>query len=311
MCGADIVLPFRCPYCEEQFCVHHRIPESHDCPVKWKARAPVVLPGERGKATPRRFPILPRIPRVPYAPELPRPTPKHRLLSFGRDEPAHFLVGMLLVIAVGMSLPGVRWFVLRSPLIAVGLLSIFALSFAGHELAHKYVAQRHGLWAEFRTNLSFILITLMSVFLPFKVLAPGAVMISGPITTEIGGKTAIAGPITSISMAFLLYLSSILVPPGNWLHTVFSFGAMLNAFLAFFNLLPFFVFDGQKVLVWDKLAWLSSFIASALIMVSTLMFSTDGLIGGLLIVVALLSLLFSFYRIISSRAPEYPEYGGF
>jgi hypothetical protein len=31
-CGKENDLPFTCPYCEQSFCIRHRLPESHSCP---------------------------------------------------------------------------------------------------------------------------------------------------------------------------------------------------------------------------------------------------------------------------------------
>jgi len=31
VCGKETFLPFQCPYCGDQFCTNHRLPESHNC----------------------------------------------------------------------------------------------------------------------------------------------------------------------------------------------------------------------------------------------------------------------------------------
>jgi len=44
-CGKEIILPFVCPYCGQNFCSEHRLPESHECtnlpkkPLFWYQRA--------------------------------------------------------------------------------------------------------------------------------------------------------------------------------------------------------------------------------------------------------------------------------
>ncbi len=35
-CGKEIALPFKCPYCEQYFCIEHRLPENHLCPLSPK-----------------------------------------------------------------------------------------------------------------------------------------------------------------------------------------------------------------------------------------------------------------------------------
>ncbi|NLE05516.1 MAG: hypothetical protein GX638_12045 [Crenarchaeota archaeon] len=31
-CGEEVLFPFRCNYCQNNFCPQHRLPESHNCP---------------------------------------------------------------------------------------------------------------------------------------------------------------------------------------------------------------------------------------------------------------------------------------
>jgi hypothetical protein len=46
-CGAEVMLPFECSFCEGHFCMEHRLPENHNCsgaPVRtplghWKSKA--------------------------------------------------------------------------------------------------------------------------------------------------------------------------------------------------------------------------------------------------------------------------------
>jgi Zn-dependent protease len=150
-----------------------------------------------------------------------------------------------------------------SGVIDVAILSIaFTASFLLHELAHKFSAQHFNLWAEFRLTLQGALITLISIFLPFKLISPGAVMIAGSGTRETVGKTAIAGPITNLVLA----TTFIMVAPFSHLFWVVAF---INAFLAVFNLIPFGVMDGLKVFKWNKLVWAIAFAAAATLTILT------------------------------------------
>jgi Zn-dependent protease len=141
-----------------------------------------------------------------------------------------------------------------STLLNLAILSIsFTLSFLLHELAHKFSAQHFTLWAEFRLTLQGALITLISFFLPFKIISPGAVMIVGSGTKVTIGKMALAGPITNILLAIGCILIATITQDFFW------FVAFINAFLAVFNLIPFGMMDGLKVFKWNKVAWIVAF----------------------------------------------------
>ena len=243
-CGDDVVLPFRCTYCGGQFCGDHRLPERHECPEAWRARAPrdasPVNTHEWNKAPSYKYTIS-------YAPQS-----SSKRFWFSKTELKHLLIGTLLVMAVGLT----YFFstVSRSSLLNLSILSIaFTLSFLLHELAHKFSAQHFKLWAEFRLTLQGALITLVSIFLPFKIISPGAVMITGSGTRETVGKTALSGPVTNM----LLSAGCILIATAA--QDLFWFVAFINAFLAVFNLIPFGVMDGLKVFRWNKTFWAIAF----------------------------------------------------
>jgi Zn-dependent protease len=140
------------------------------------------------------------------------------------------------------------------------LAVLLIVSFFTHEIAHKITAQKHGLWAEFRLTTWGAIMTVFTLFLPFKLISPGAVMISGPAKLNEIGKISIAGPITNIILS-TVFLSACLVPsPYSW---IFAIGAFLNGFIAVFNLIPFGILDGFKIYSWNKQVWLAGFAASA------------------------------------------------
>ena len=150
------------------------------------------------------------------------------------------------------------------PEILLSLAAVFTLLYLLHEIAHKLTAQHYGLWAEFRLTTFGALITLLSIVSPIKLISPGAVMVAGPINREIAGKTALAGPLTNLllsigSIPLMLHL------PGN----IAWYSAAFNAWIAFFNLIPFGVMDGLKVFRWNKLIWAVAFIASLILTVFT------------------------------------------
>jgi len=120
-----------------------------------------------------------------------------------------------------------------------------------HELGHKIVAQRYGCFAEFRSFDQMLLLAILMSFFGFVFAAPGAVMISGPVGTRRNGKISAAGPIINLILAFL-FLSLLLVFPTGFLSIIAFYGFFINSWLALFNMIPLWNFDGKKVLRWNK-----------------------------------------------------------
>jgi Zn-dependent protease len=133
-----------------------------------------------------------------------------------------------------------------------GVLAAFSLSlvtvgigFIIHESAHKFVALREGLWAEFKRNdLMLALAVIMAFAIGMVFAAPGAVMVYGGASTRQNGKIAAAGPISNIILAVIFIL---VIPVGGFIGVIGSFGARVNISLALFNMLPFGPLDGKKI----------------------------------------------------------------
>jgi len=45
-------------------------------------------------------------------------------------------------------------------------------------------------------------------------------------------------------------------------NSVLIIGANFNGLIAFFNMIPFFGLDGQKIFAWNKLVWILTFAAA-------------------------------------------------
>jgi Zn-dependent protease len=241
-------MPFRCNYCGGYFCGDHRIPEQHNCPEAWQAKAPRDAP----PTSTQRFPEKPSYSySVSYTPQA-----ANKIFWFSKTELKHLLIGTLLVMGVGLT-----YFLYigvaspSAPIILAALTVAFTLSFLLHEMAHKFTAQRYNLWAEFRLTMQGALLTLLSVFLPppFKIIAPGAVNVVGSGTITTIGKISIAGPITNIALSAACALIGLVS------HELFWFVAFINAFLALFNLIPFGIMDGLKIYKWNKTYWAVAF----------------------------------------------------
>jgi Zn-dependent protease len=251
-CGAETYMPFKCNYCGQLFCDEHRLPENHDCPEYLKARAPKEQPTVKTESWYRDgFIVVP-------------PRRRGRLIWFSTTELKHLLIGVLLTLAIGFSMPlySMPW-LYASPDVLTALAVVFAFSFIIHEIAHKITAQNYGLWAEFRMTIWGALITLLSIISPFKIISPGAVMVGGMADKKTIGKTSIAGPLTNIALTLLFLLFAQFSQDLMWF--VFAFGVLINSFIALFNLIPFGILDGFKVFLWNKAIWAVVFSASVVL----------------------------------------------
>ena len=251
-CGQETFLPFRCPYCGDMFCSEHRLPENHNCPRIDLARAQKQEDAV-AQQTANSYEY-----KVTYG--MPRRTRGH--VYFSPKELKHLGVGTLLVIGISLSfgfgtIGQPNWAFIFSALAIVITLSFFI-----HEIAHKVTAQRRGLWAEFRLTVWGAVLTSLSIFLPFKIISPGAVMLSGPANMDDIGKISIAGPTTNIVLS-TVFLGLTFVPSLNpWLSWVFAVGAFFNGYIAVFNLIPIGILDGFKIFHWNKAVWAVAFAVS-------------------------------------------------
>ncbi|MBW2989302.1 metalloprotease [Candidatus Woesearchaeota archaeon] len=123
--------------------------------------------------------------------------------------------------------------------------------FIAHELSHKVVAQKYGCQAEFRAWDKMLILAVIMAFLGFVIAAPGAVMISGPVGKRRNGKISVAGAAANLAVA-AMFLSLLFVPVKGIFFVIAQYGFLINTWLALFNMIPFWMFDGKKVLNWSK-----------------------------------------------------------
>lgn len=250
-CGRDVDLPFRCNYCGGYFCADHRLPEFHGCTGLYRERARAFA-GRTSTERPHH-----------YTYHAPRYDSSIRsLFKFSDKELEH--LGISLLVIAALPLVWMERSIFRHPIIVIGAILIFVAAFLLHELAHKFMAQRLGYWAEYRLNQLGLMITLFSFFSPLKLVAPGAVLIAGLMYGDDYGKISLAGPVTNIVQAtFFLILG--LTTSNPYVFILSRLGGIINSSLALFNLIPFGIFDGAKILRWDWRAWLATtLIAGAL-----------------------------------------------
>jgi len=157
--------------------------------------------------------------------------------------------------------------------IPFGLISSFLgiiTAFFFHEMFHKFMAQKHGLWAEYRMFPRGLFICLiLSVFTPFIFAAPGAVMFRGGARNYETGRIAMSGPLANIIIATItlpLYLYFIEEP---MVSKIIATICVINAILATFNLLPFGPLDGVKIIRWNPTVWVIMLIAAIFILINS------------------------------------------
>jgi Zn-dependent protease len=127
------------------------------------------------------------------------------------------------------------------------------LAFVFHELMHKFIAQKYGLWAEFRAFYPMLFLAVVISFFGFIIAAPGAVMIKGRyLSKDRNGRISLAGPMTNIILALIFLLLLFFTNVQGIISLFFSYGLTINSLLALFNILPVPGFDGRKVYEWNK-----------------------------------------------------------
>ena len=180
------------------------------------------------------------------------------------------------------------WLITLLLSIPVMLLAV-GPAFILHEIGHKIVAKRNGCWAEFRADpkgLQFGIV--LSFFLGFLFMAPGAVMVAGLVTRRQNGHIAVAGPLTNLSLFIVgiplwvlilgltgaFDLSSIpmlengrraYVDDGSiiWQSMLVDAGVWwlsANLILGLFNMFPFGPLDGVKVKDWNEQVFYAVFL---------------------------------------------------
>lgn len=190
----------------------------------------------------------------------------------GREVKDLWIAGIMISLAFAILLSG-GYVALSS--FGLSLVVSFVISFftAGvgfllHELMHKYVAQRYGLWAEFKAFYNMLWMALLFSLFGFIIAAPGAVLIRGVVNREKNGRISIAGPITNIVLGFV-FLVLLFLEGEGLLGYFFSTGLTINALLGAFNMIPMMPFDGAKVIAWNRrVYWFTTITAVGLFVVS-------------------------------------------
>ena len=169
-----------------------------------------------------------------------------------------------LTLAFALALSNGLFVVMEDPSILITTLPLaFAAVMTGfllHELAHKWMAQQYGCWAEYRGNKNGLYFALAMSAFGFLLAAPGAVMVSGRITDRQNGIIAAVGPLTNIAIAIVALPIYIFTAGLDWpislLGELARFIIVINLILGGFNMIPVQPLDGSKVIMWSKTAYL-------------------------------------------------------
>ena len=246
-CGKEEYMPFRCKYCGGYFCSEHRLPEMHDCDGSYQQSRSTT--GTTSKFTATGYSYTPTRRATRYG-------------LFGETELRDLAIGLGVIMLIPLSS---NWRMLfTNPLLILSFLTIYAMAFIVHELAHKFSAQMLGYWAEFKINQQGLMLTLFSLISPLKIIAPGAVMISNVASWDHYGKVAAAGPASNIGMGLLFFAANLLLGNTYW-GGLAAVGMRINASLALFNLIPLGMFDGKKIVKWNKMIWAACIVAAGIL----------------------------------------------
>lgn len=192
--------------------------------------------------------------------------------KFSKIETTHILISITaLTIAFSFWLSGGLLFNRNLYSILISIPYAFAgvvTAFFFHEISHKFMAQKFGLWAEYRLYpLGIVLSVVIALFTGFIFAAPGAVMFIGGSRSHETGRIAMAGPLANIIIAsitlplYFVFFESII-------GLLFGIICLINVILATFNLLPFGPLDGVKIIRWNATAWIIMLIISLVLLIT-------------------------------------------
>jgi Zn-dependent protease len=147
-------------------------------------------------------------------------------------------------------------------ILGVSFISVLT-AFVFHEIGHKIAANHYGYPAAFSYSKQGLMFTaFISLLFGILFAAPGAVLIYGRPTRKENGIISLAGPLTNLLIGIIfagLFIFSVILSEiiglGEILSFVFSGVASINIFIGAFNMIPVGIFDGAKVLRWNKIVY--------------------------------------------------------
>jgi Zn-dependent protease len=177
------------------------------------------------------------------------------MVKFSAREIRDILISMLVIAGVFAYIYSGRNIDLVINYLPITLIAV-GLGFVLHELAHKFVAIHYGFWAEYKLWAEGLVLAVITSYFGIVFAAPGAVYIHGEyISEEQNGKISLAGPLTNIALALIFLGLLSISSASSILYDICLVGFSINSFIALFNLIPFSVLDGAKILRWNPIIW--------------------------------------------------------
>ena len=270
LCGKEDLV-FVCPYCRGVYCADHRLPEGHGCAAMQK-----VKDGARQKIADSftgQYDDEDYDEDVVMKPKRARAKRPRRRRRFTDTEIRDLGIASVLTILVSISiiggppigilngiialptyfLGGVWWFPLA-------LISVFWLSFMIHEFAHKFVAQKYGMYAHFRMTVQGYYLSAVAILFAIPIFGTGVMAVGGARDFEDYAKSTVAGPFSNLIVAGLLFIIAEIIvittgPLAFAVQFIIFYGMLLNSFLGLFNMIPIPGFDGSTIFRWSRPIW--------------------------------------------------------
>ena len=153
-----------------------------------------------------------------------------------------------------------------NPAIIPAYMIVIAVAFIGHELSHKFIAIRLGVWSEYRIWKEGLLMAFGLAIATggmFIFAAPGAVYFAQAsifrrLSVRNIGLIGLAGPLFNAA-AFIVsaFLFSLTGSPVLYMLMA------ANVFIGLFNMIPAGPLDGLKIIRWKKSVWACLFLVLA------------------------------------------------
>ncbi len=151
------------------------------------------------------------------------------------------------------------------PAVAVSTV-IAGIAFLAHVVSHQVSARALKSYAEYRQWTPGTVITVLSPFIGILAAVPGGIemhTVKGEryghyepkLTVKQVGLVAAIGPLVNIMLGVIFaYVADVATLPFLG-ENLFHVGAMVNAFIATFTLIPFYPLDGYKLMRWHTPFW--------------------------------------------------------
>ncbi len=182
-----------------------------------------------------------------------------------------YLALIISAIAVGVSITGFTIF--TNPIIGIVMVLLLSTSFIVHELSHRLEARKLGYISFYRINKMGLLLTLVSFFLPFKIIAPGEVAFYSlyriPSVKDVA-TISLMGPLSNILLAIALKTSCIILSVqgfNNYVVDLLFHVGSFNGYIAFFNLIPIPPLDGSKIVRFSLQLWFTLLLSATILFI--------------------------------------------